>query len=152
MIEFDPEKHRETLTKAEIKIDAYKYILTKYDSRMDEIQKEIDELQAIKNTLLRRSSALRDSLLWVMKERKLSQFPGMRWVLKLQKRKRITLVNPSPDSKTFLELPSLVKRTYVWDKKAFDAAYKKDPQSLAAYGKEEVSEFVKFDLNRSIDE
>jgi len=151
LIEFDPEKHRETLINAEIKIDSYKYILTKYESKIEEIQDEIDQLQTIKNTLQRRSASFRSALVWILKEKKISQFPGVKWVVKLQQRKKISLLG-EPDSKTFLALPSIVKRTYVWDKRAFDEAYKKDPQSLAAYAKEDVSEFVKFDLKRSIDD
>jgi hypothetical protein len=152
LVEFDPEQHRDLLLKAEVKIDSYKYILTKYDSRIAEISADIDELVEVKRSLQRRQNALRQLLLWIMKEKGLSEFPGMKFVVKLMRRKKISIVMQEPDSKTFLKFPDLVKRTYCWDKKAFDKAFEKDPQSLEGYGIEDFSEYVQFVTKRGLDD
>jgi hypothetical protein len=152
LIDFDPEKHHETLVKAEIKIDSYQYILQKYESRIAEIKSEIDQLAKIKSTLENRANSLEKTLLWIMKHRGLDMFPGVKHVLKIVKRKKVVMTVDEPDSQIFLKLPMLVKRNYCWDKRAFNRAFAADPNSLATYAKEEISESIKFDLKRTIDD
>ena len=150
LVDFDPEQHRETLLKAEVKIDSYKYILDRYTSRIAEIDADIEQLTAIKKTLQNRSNSLKDLLLWVLKQRGIDSFPGVKHVVKLMERKRISTLS-EPDSSLFFKFPDLVKREYSWDKRAFDKAYIKDVETLGQYAKEDKTEYVQFYLNRSID-
>jgi hypothetical protein len=150
LLEFDAEKHREQLLKAEIKIDGCHYIVKKYESRIAEVNAEIAELAAIKKTLTNRLDSFEKSMLWILKERGLDAFPGVKYVLKRMERKKIVMT-VDPDSQAFLALPTVVKRSYVWDKKAFDKEYWKNPEALGKYAREDKSEYIQFSLNRSID-
>lgn len=152
LIEFDPEQHRETLLKAELKIDSYKYVLNRYASRISEIKDEIEELTAIKRTLENKQNNLLELLFWVMKQKNITKFPGQKYVVSLLKKKNIQIIADNPDSKTFLKFPGLIKRTYAWDKMALKKAYASDPISYAGYAKEEEIEYIKFNLKKGLDE
>lgn len=151
LVDVDPEEHRELLLSAELKIDAYKYILAKYESRIAEVQAEVDELTAIKRTLQRRQESLRALLLWVFKEKGIEKFPGVKYTAKHCERKKLS-IKVEPDAKIYLAFPNLVKRNYAWDKAAFAREFKKNPNVLSEFATEEKSEFIQFVLNRSIDD
>jgi hypothetical protein len=151
LVEIDPEQHKDLLLSAELKIDAYKYIFQKYDSRITEVQAEIDELTAIKRTLQRRQESLRTLLLWIFKQKGIEKFPGVKYTAKFCERKKVS-IKVEPDAKIYLAFPNLVKRSYVWDKAAFAREFKKNPDVLSEFATEEKSEFIQFVLNRSIDD
>lgn len=149
--EFNPNEHMEFLLKSELKIDSYHYILKKYESRITEVQAEIDELTSIKKSLQTRREGLKSMLIWVLKAKGLDQVPGVKHVVKLMQRKKISILAQA-DSTLFMKHPDIVKREYSWDKKAFDMAYLKDPQTFGQYASEDKTEYVQFYLKRGIDE
>lgn len=152
LLQLKPEEHREALLKAELKIDAYKYVLMRYDSRITEIKNEIEELTAVKRTLEKRQESLKSLLLYILKEKGLEQFPGVKYVVKLMNRKKVSVIEREPNSMDFSEHPDLVKRTYSWDKRAVADAYRKNPELYKHYAVEDVSEFVQFNLRKGLDE
>lgn len=151
LIAFDVDLHKEALERAQLKVDNWKYILNRYESRISEIQREIDELVAVKKLLQQNESAAKRFLLWVLKAKSVDKFKGKRWLLNLRQRKKITAMK-EPDTDAMLNFPELVKIGYSWDKKAFDEAFKKNPESLAAYGKEDITEYIDFRLVKGIEE
>lgn len=149
LVEFDPEKHRDMLITTELKIDAYKYVMMKYESRIEEINAEIKELTEIKRSLERKSESMKKALLWVLQQKGIEKFPGVKYVISVISKAKIVL-DTEPNPAYYLNYPELVRREYSWDKRAFDAAFKSNPE-LAGLAHEEKTSYIQFKLKKGID-
>lgn len=148
LIEFDPEKHKETLLEAEIKIDSYKYILNKYDLAILDAKQNIEAYQAIKKTLENKAERLKNLLLWIMKSKQLNEISGQKHSVKLCS-KDVIAITAEPSAATRLHHPDLVKVKYSWDKVAFDKAFKNSDE-LKSFAELTKTDFIKFSLKRSV--
>lgn len=148
LIEFDPETHREVILKTSLKIDNYKYMLTKYDSRISEIAAEIAELTIAKSTLQKKQDALKAMMLYAFQEKSIDKFPGERYVAS-RISKEVVVIKQQPDPRTYLAYPNLVRREYSWDKRAFDSEFKTN-ESLKDFATVEKSEYIKFNLIKGV--
>lgn len=149
LVEFNPEEHREKLLGAELKIDAYKYVLNKYESRIEEIAKEIAELTAVKRSLESKSTAMKSMVLWIFKQKQLEKFPGVKYVAQVISKKKI-VIKTQPDARLYLDFPTLIRREYSWEKREFDKLFATVPQ-LKELATEETTDYIKFNLKKGIE-
>jgi len=151
LLNFNPEEHRELLLKAELKIDAYKYMDVKYDSRIREVADEIKALTEIKRSLESKQTALRKTMIWVFKEKSIDKFSGVKYVASLISKTKISIFRTEPDAPLYFKFPHLIKREYSWDKRAFDNEFKSNPE-LQNFATEEKSEYITFKLKKGLDQ
>lgn len=142
------EVQMDLLQAAETKIDSFKYILTKLESRSKEIQNEIDELSEIKSSLQNKVKSIKALLLKVFKEKGIDKQPGLKYVASLVKKKNIS-ITVEADSALALQYPKLITRSYKWDVNAFKKDLKRDP-NLKKFAVEELSEQIRFTLKKGI--
>jgi hypothetical protein len=141
MAELSVDEMRELAKTAAIKVDSYRYMITKLRSESERLAAEAEPILKASKSLARKADGLESLLCWHLRENKLTGMPGERFRVELRASRSVK-VNPQAEAGAYIRYADFMRLKYEWDKNKLQAALKR--------GDEAAREIAEFEENYSV--
>lgn len=115
LVELDTDSAREILTRLNVKVDCYKYLLEKYEAEIKRVADRQKEYQDLRRVLENKRDSIKSMMAYFMASNNFTSVPGQEWVAKLRETESVKVLTDA-NQDTFIKYFQFHRVKYEWDK------------------------------------
>lgn len=144
LVEFLPDSHKDLMEDAKTKVDAYYFLLERFDEREESLRKlQKKTVERISKVMASRER-VKDYLKFCARQFNIKKFTGNEFQFTVSTRKMVEITANPEDFKDHPFVRQDIK--YRWSRPDVEMVFKTNPESLAGIAAEKDVESIRFNL------